>query len=182
MQYHPYLDMRREDHISSYYQATVDWVKAGGSKRIEWTSHHTKQILIHAWLSDRIRHGYDVLVRTRFDAFAYSQAEFRGYLDDTMLTRRANCFGTTMARRFDNLYDPLDGLHASWMLDSLIIHSPDAIDRAEVDELHKSQKLHAAEFGWYQVISRPHGSTHRNHSGWVNPDHTVPSEFLAGQP
>jgi hypothetical protein len=176
--YHPYLDVL--SHPSDWYRRTTDWIRSGGHARVEWSSHHTKQILAHAWLADRIRCDYDVIVRTRFDAFVSSKANFAPYLEDTYMNRRANCFGTTRPERFDELFEvemTAESLHRWWMLDHIIIHNADAIDRAEVDALFKERKLYAAEYGWHQVIAK--GAQHRNHSGWVNPDHAVLPKFLA---
>jgi len=176
MHYHPYIDIRREDHISKFYQETVDWVKKGGAKRIEWTSHHTKQILIHSWLLNKIEAEYDVIVRTRFDGFISENADFYCYLKDTHDNKRANCFGATKKQGFDKLneFDTSSSRHSNWMLDQLIIHN--VID--DVDSLHREKRLHAAEYGWYQAISMNHGSNHRNHDGWVNHDKNVLDDFL----
>lgn len=181
MHYHPYLDIIPDNFISAYYPETIEWVKKGGSKRIEWTSHHTKQVLAHAWLSDRVKHDYDIIVRIRHDAFIHKDANFTSYLEDTVTHQRANCFGATRAERFDKLIEvdmSVPSLHNTWIVDPIIIHPANAIDTNKVNELHKDKKLHAAEFGWYQIISLPHGSNHRNHSGWVNADVRVLPQFL----
>jgi hypothetical protein len=47
-----------------------------------------------------------------------------------------------------------------------------------VYKLYKEKKLHAAEFGWYQVLSQPYGGIHRNHHGFVNHDKNVLDRFL----
>lgn len=176
--YHPYLDISPKDHTSDWYRKTVTWVKAGKQTRREWTSHHVKQILIHAWLADEIKADYDVLVRTRFDAFVSSRADFRPYLEDTYTNGSANCFGTTRPDGFDQLFEvniTPESLHKNWMLDHIIIHRADTLDRERVDSLYRDKKLHAAEYGWHQVLG---ANGHRNHSGWVNPDHAVLDKFL----
>jgi hypothetical protein len=175
--YHPYTGIAKEHHTCAYYQLTVDWAKAGGKSRLEWTSHHVKQILIHAWLARGITDRYDVIVRTRFDAYISRRADFSSYLADTCENHRANCFGTTRPTRFDEVFEveiTPGSIHANWMLDHVIVHNADAIDAERVEGLYRDRKLHAAEYGWHQVLGR-----HRNHSGWVNPEHSVLDRFQA---
>ena len=180
--HHPYL-IEKNNHISKWYQETVDWVKKGGKARLDWTSHHTKQILIHSYLLTKIEKEYDVIVRTRFDAFIFSGANFDVYVEDTITNHRANCFGTTNPNLL-NVLSEMDltpeTKYQSWehrLLDQLIIYNPDALDIANVFKLHNNHKLHAAEFGWYQAISIDN-SNHINHDGWVNHDKKVLDKFL----
>jgi hypothetical protein len=180
MHYHPYLDMKKENYASEYYKETLDWIVKEGKAKIEWSSHHTKQILIHAWLLDKITKEYDVIVRTRFDAFIFKNADFFPYLKDTVDYNRANAFATTRKEKFNELYDSdvNNEKMKYWMLDQLIIHTPNAINKETVDELHKNKKLNAAEHGWYQVLSKPQGSNHKNRHGWVNHDKNILDKFL----
>lgn len=177
MHYHPY-EIPEESHVTDYYQDVIDWVER--TNNLEWTSHHTKQILIHAWLLDTIKKNYDIIIRTRFDAFVSKEADFTPYLEDTFKNHTANCFATRKLELFNELNE-LKTNQNVWgdkLLDQLIIHNSDAINTEEVYRLHKNNKLHAAEFGWWQVISMPHGSNHRNHDGWVNHDKKVLNKFL----
>jgi hypothetical protein len=180
MHYHPYLDMQPEDYVSEYYKDTLDWIKKEGKQKIEWSSHHTKQILIHTWLLDKITEEYDVIVRTRYDAFISKKANFDDYIEDTFAKKRANAFATTRKEKFEDLYesDPKDPKMKKWVLDQLIIHPKNFINKNVVEDLHKNRKLHAAEHGWYQVLSKPFGSNHRNNHGWVNHDKNILDRFL----
>jgi len=183
VQYHPY-EISRKHHLSEFYQKTGDWAKKGGKKRWEWTSHHTKQILIHSWLMDTIKEEYDVIVRTRFDGFISKNADFAPYLKDTFKNNRANCFGATHQETFEQLSEIIPAKNikqASWsvrLLDQLIIYNADAMNGDNVNKLNENHLLLAAEYGWHQVISLPHGSKHRNFSGWVNHDKRVLDKFL----
>lgn len=181
MHYHPYLDVDEKDYLSQAYKSiATGWARKGGQARTEWTSHHTKQILIHSWLISKIKDQYDIIVRARFDGFISKNADFTEYIKDTYNNKRANCFGTTKHDKFDNI-SPLT-IHPDkanyWMIDQLIIHPADAIDVNEVNQLHNQKKLLAAEYGWCQVISMPYGSNHRNFTGWVNPDWSILENFL----
>ncbi len=178
MHYHPYTDIKPEDHTSRFYQSTADWINRGGDERLKWSAHHTKQILIHSWLTKKIEAGYDVIVRTRFDAFISKYANFTQHLADTNKHRRANCFAATKQNQFNQLHEfnvSPETQHGSTMLDQLIIYPAGAIDHDAVNRLHKEKKLHAAEYGWCQVIN----GKHRNHDGWVNHDRMVLDCFLA---
>lgn len=180
MHYHPYMGIAKEDYISDFFEGHVKWANKGGKKRLEWTSHHTKQILIHSWLVNTIQDNYDIIIRARFDTYIHENANFEPYIQDSYKHHRANCFGATnwkllhQLREFDT--SPKTRHHV-WMIDQLIIHPADIIDVNTVNKLHAEKRLHAAEYGWYQVISMPYGSTHRNHSGWVNPDWSILPEF-----
>lgn len=172
--YHPYLEIDRSAIISTHYNDTIDWVKRGNNDRREWTKHHTKQILINAWLSTELLERYDIIIRTRFDAFISPEANFDSYIDDTLQNHRANCFGTRTPKKINEINEIASiGNWTVRLMDHLIIYPADCMDTNNVNELHKSKRLHAAEYGWYQVISMPHGSQHRNHDGWVNHDKKV---------
>lgn len=183
VQYHPY-EIAKEHHLSDFYQQTANWAKKGGTERMRWTSHHTKQILIHSWLMDTIENEYDVIVRTRFDGFISKNAKFAPYLEDTFKNNRANCFGATHQEKFDQLREIKSNPNSkegSWsvrLLDQLIIYNANALDGKVVNTLDREHLLLAAEYGWYQVISLPRGSNHRNFSGWVNHDKRVLDKFL----
>ena len=183
MHYHPYRDILPADHISPRYQQTVDRM-AATLPRMRWTSHHTKQILIHTWLSNKIKDKYDVIVRTRFDEYLYKGADFTWHIEDTHERDRANGFASTKPFRFPTLLAPKDQNEANtwrnktYLFDHVIIHPADAIDADSVMRLHKGGLLHAAEYGWYQIISMPHGSRHMNYNGWANPVHTIDPKFM----
>jgi len=179
MPYHPY-EIRNKYHINKQFRDTAKW--ALKEERKEWTSHHTKQILIHSWLLDKIIKKYDIVIRTRFDAFIHRSADFTSYITDTFENNRANCFATTRKQLFAILYEQKkpksnkDEWH--WFWDQLIIHPPSFITKQVVDILHETKTLHPAEFGWAQVLSYPYGLNHRAHKGWVNHDRNILDVFL----
>ena len=179
--YHPYFDIPPEHWESNRFAETKSFIQRGGMHRREWTSHHTKQHLIHAWLCDKIKDDYDVVVRARFDTWIYKDADFIPYVIDTYENNRINSFSATKQNYFDKLrqFDTNPaGRHHNWIVDQLIMHPMSFIDRAYVDRLHEEQRLHPAEMGWYQVLSKPNGSTHRCFDGWVNHDKNVLERFF----
>lgn len=181
MHYHPYLDMNPQYYASSYFNETLNWIKAGGKERAEWSSHHTKQILIHSALVNSLPEEYDIIVRTRYDAFIYDNANFEPYITDSYENKRANCFAVTRKEKFADMYqsDVISNPKMKhWLLDQLIIHPRELINTSEVVSLHKDKKLNPAEHGWYQILSKPYGSNHINNHGWVNHDKNVLTEFL----
>lgn len=183
MHYHPYTDIAPRYHTCERYQKTMDFMRRS-SARLQWSAHHTKQILIHTWLLEKIKDKYDVIVRVRFDLYLHRGADFTSYLEDTHKHNRANCFATTRPFRFPDLLEPKDqnednlARNKIFMFDHVLIHPADAIDADSVMRLHKEKKLHPAEYGWYQIIGLPHGAHHMNYVGWANPISTIEPQFM----
>ncbi len=182
MHYHPYLDIDPKDHVSKFYQQTIHWVKKSGREKIDWSSHHTKQILIHMRLIHNvIPNAYDIIVRTRYDALISKNADFTPYLEDTFINHRPNGFAATKKPSFDTINEfkrDKESMHDSWLADQLIIHNRGPLDAYDADYLHEHKQLHAAEYGWYQILSKPYGSNHRSHDGWVNHERNVEGRFF----
>jgi hypothetical protein len=181
--YHPYLGVPVDAHVSPHFTERVNWAKGLDNKKVQWTKQHAKQHLIHAWLFDNanIKDNYDVVVRARFDGFIHKNADFSPYLEDSFKNKNVHGFSVTRQNMFDKLYhSPMEkgSKHSVYMLDQMIIHSADRFDTEMVYKLYKEKKLHAAEFGWYQVLSQPYGGIHRNHHGFVNHDKNVLDRFL----
>tara|TARA_R110000851_G_scaffold123683_2_gene253575 strand:- start:774 stop:1520 length:747 start_codon:yes stop_codon:yes gene_type:complete len=179
MHYHPYFDIT--DFTSKDWEETKSWVKR--TNKTSWSSHHTKQILIHAMLVNSIDKKYDIIVRTRFDAFVWKapDANFTQYIKDTKENYRANCFAVTRKSMFKNLYESdyiKDKKMKKWILDQLIIHPRNMIDYENIMTLHTEKSLRAAEYGWHQTLSEPYSDNHRNWHGWVNHDKNVEISFI----
>jgi len=178
MDYHPYYI---DGFDSKDWRETKDWIVR--NKKMEWSKHHTKQHIIHAWMLDRIEQEYDVIVRTRFDAFAWRAdiANFTPFVEDSFKNQRANCFAVTRKPKFQELYESdydVNPKMRTWCLDQLIIHPRSLFNTKEVLRLHKNKLLRAAEYGWHQVISEPYGNNHRNWHGWVNHEKNIEQRFL----
>tara|TARA_E500000318_G_C3545142_1_gene206315 strand:- start:145 stop:897 length:753 start_codon:yes stop_codon:yes gene_type:complete len=182
MHYHPYVDIDAADYFTPLYGLRKEWAKGLSPEKFNWTSHHTKQILIHSWLLEDMKkegHDYDVIVRARFDTFIHKNAEPMKYVKDAYDTGIVHGFGVTKWQKFHEFYDsPMTGKHEVYMLDQMIIHRKDRINTKNIQKLHEEKKLHAAEWGWYQVLSHPYGGVHMNHHGFVNPDWSVRDEYL----
>lgn len=178
--YHPYIDVPEDAHISPHFTARVAWAKNLNNEKKIWTSHHSKQMLIHCMLLDKLKKEYDVIVRTRFDAFIHRKANFTPYIKDAYETGTAHGFAVTRQNMFAQFYDsPMEKghKHEVYMLDQLIIHKATNINTNDVYKLFEDKKLHAAEFGWYQILGLPYNG-HKNHHGFVNHDKNILDKFL----
>lgn len=178
MDYHPYYI---DDFDTDHWRETKKWIVK--NNKTEWSRHHTKQLIIHAWMLDRIEKEYDVIVRTRFDAFAWRDetANFIQFVEDSFVNQRANCFAVTKKPRFQELYESdyvANPKMRVWCLDQLVIHPRSLFNTKEVLRLHRNKSLRAAEYGWHQVISEPYGNNHRNWHGWINHEKNIEKRFL----
>lgn len=176
--YHPY---EAKDFDSVHWRETKNWIVK--NKKMDWSKHHTKQHIIHALLLKQIEKEYDVIVRTRFDAFAWKDplADFTPFVEDSLINQRANCFAVTRKSMFKDLYESDYETHPKmrvWCLDQLIIHPRSLFDPDTVLKLYEDKLLRAAEYGWHQIISEPFGNNHRNWHGWVNHEKNVEKRFL----
>jgi len=182
IEYHPYKDINPKNYISARFKEAFKYIKKKkDGKGMEWSSHHTKQIIIHSWLADLISGKYDIVIRTRFDARIWEEANFESYISDSYKNNRTIGFATTRHSMFNKIYESTKGEKKStsdWLLDQLIIHPANFINRKTVEELDRKKILHPAEMGWYQVLSMPYGSRHRNMHGWVNHDRNIPEIFI----
>ena len=172
IQYHPY-EINKKYHVNEEYSLFIKskWAKTNRDK----IAHSTKQILIHAWLLDRIKKKYDVIVRTRFDAFIHRSADFTSYIADTFKENRANGFSS-----FDYLANIIQEDKNKYPIvrDHLLIHPPSFITKKQVDRLNEEKILHPAEYGWAQVLSYPYKLNHRSFLGWVRHDKKISNLFL----
>lgn len=182
-QYHPYLDIPKELHLSKKYQDIIDFMKRDkGGKRLDWSKYHCNQHLIHSRLFEKVaeKNKYDVIIRTRFDGYISKNADFIPFIEDSYKNQRCNCFAATKQNNFDQLSEVCMKKHPDhkrWMLDQLIIHPWSVLNPTKVESLYQDKLLHAAETGWFQILSK-NNMQHRNHDGWVNHDKRVLREHL----
>jgi|Laugresbdmm110dd_1035094.scaffolds.fasta_scaffold09230_2 hypothetical protein len=173
--YHPY-DIPKKYWESNRYASTRDFILAGGNKFWDWSKNHTKQLLIHAWLCKHFLHQYDVIVRTRFDVWISNNADFKTFLIDTYENNRINAITATKKRSFHKLKafaTNIGEAHHEWLVDQIIIHPASFLNPAYVDYLNESKRLHPAEMGWYQILSKPNNSSHHSYDGWANHDKNI---------
>jgi len=178
--YHPY-ELPHYYWEANRYESTRQWIMKGGPKRLEWSSHHYKQILTHARLCDTIKDSYDVVVRLRFDSWISRYANFEQYVKDSFDTNTVFGFSATKHLMIDKIREfdssPF-GSHYQWIVDQCIIHPVKYLNLSYVEKLYKQKRLHPAEMGWWQVLSKPNHNKHRCFDGYVNHDKNVyPQHF-----
>ena len=185
--YHPYLDMKPVDMVSDKMREYAG-IYRKKPRLHERTRHQTKQILCHAMMVDKLPEKYDVIIRSRFDTFTLHDVDFNKYVINTYKNKTAIGFAclkphwpTFQVNREQLDADPDGKLsHYRYLFDALIMHHGDCINTKSIYKLHQDKKLCPAEFGWYQVLSKPYNDNHRCISGWANADRCVLKQFLKG--
>jgi len=81
MHYHPYVDIPVDQYVSPFQSQATKTLLAYEFE--EPMRHHSKQILIHAWLADTIKDKYDVIIRTRFDVDIFQDADYQTLIEET---------------------------------------------------------------------------------------------------
>jgi hypothetical protein len=190
--YHPYLTMKKEDMISEKMRLYANIFKRRSElhERTKWQIH---QILCHANMVKKLPQQYDVIVRSRFDTFTYTHADFKPFVEQAYETKIVSGFGCLKQDwpKFNETHiispdepDQNDGATSKhnnlekYLFDNLIIHHVDCFDPARVFEMYEQRKLCPAEFGFYQVMSEPYGDNHQNVSGWAVANRCVNKQFL----
>ena len=177
IEYHPYLGIVGE--TSKFYKEEIEKTRRSSKDKIQWKSHHTKQILIHSLLLDACVDAakYDVVVRARFDSYVTNRADFTPFIEETRNSGKVNGFGITRwndrtkcRMMYHTESNDLNNSHSVYLLDQCIIHQRSRIDTDRVWELHRAKRLLAAEFGWCQILSEPWGRIHTNNHGFINHD------------
>ena len=164
MEYHPYGDIPKDIVLS---ERLADKIPKFMSKphEVERTSHQTKQILAHAYMVEKYP-DYDVYVRSRWDTYTWPEANFDPFLWCAHNDKNAIGFGTP-SQNISVIREERNNPYTQYFLfDQLIIHSNEAFDPEYVYKLHREKRLIAAEWGWWQVMSK---GGHRCMHGWANP-------------
>jgi hypothetical protein len=178
--YHPYR-IADDDCTCSFFKDRRKNYHPSNGQKWEWTKHHTKQILMHAYLMQELK-GYDVIVRSRFDSVISKFAMFDKYVRSCYNDKKVHGFAVTRADRFNDFYDgsTLDANSKKYyyLIDQLLIHRYDKFDPEYVLSLDRDKKLHPAEWGWAQVLSLPYGMIHEEHHGWINNDRDVLTKYM----
>ena len=178
--YHPYLDVKPEHYneITELYGPRVTWAKGLDTTRKTWTSHHAKQILNYAYMCRDMPQDYDVHIRIRFDSVINKFHQFDKYIKNAYNEGTVHGFAVTRKNAFNEFYDSDTPKHKYYMLDQCIIHRRDVFDTQAAIDAFNEKRLLAAEWGWYQALSHPHGGNHKNHHGFINMDGDVLPMFM----
>jgi hypothetical protein len=120
--------------------------------------HQTKQIIIHSHMLDSLPKDYDMIIRTRFDINLCNKSiPFEKLLQDSYNTNKAIGFHPKSSVK--------NGGPSYWktkkegyLFDNMIFHPKNLFNKEKMWNLHNTNKLLAAEFGWYQVLSDPNNN------------------------
>jgi len=161
MEYHPIFDPEPTTNPKhTWYRQT----RHNGHKTINGT----KQILSYADLFQLIPDDYDIYIKTRWDTAINKYFDFEQFYD-TVLNEGPVGFMTRAGGA--NAHDWMSKKHRivpktktnennDWhdmLSDALIMHTREHFDPNYVFQLHREEQLLGAEWGWWQVMSKPFG-------------------------
>lgn len=165
--YHPYFDVDIDTMPPKIEKIRENLTAHPEAPMVAKAFHQTKQILLHSYMLDMLPPEYDMIVRTRFDVNLIDDSiDFEGLIAESY----ENNYAIGFSKRFGmhpNMFDPKDtNFHQWWdgfLMDVFMVHPRKLFNKEIMMSLHEQQKLLAAEFGWYQVLSQPYGDTHQNY-------------------
>ena len=178
MHYHPVIDIPEELVTTPKMKAYRQKFQNGGyghDMKVR-TLNHTKQVLGHAYQLQTLDPSYDMIIRVRYDVLVSDKVDFTKYLEESYNNKEAIGFGVRGGRHksihnfkeiekiYPNEMTPPDVSHdwGWYLMDPLIFHPRSLFDVGRTLKLHEEKKLMAAEWGWYQVLSKPYGDNHRS--------------------
>lgn len=177
MHYNPAIE-----NANGFPDVYQKWLKTGKAKQEMW-KHRTKQILGHALVVQDFADNYDVIVRARYDNItskamkhnmlyfcekSYNEKKSLGFF----MPRLANDPTPKLDRQpVNDQKFGLQPLNSSRRkqhhVDHMIIHRRDLFNTDYVWKLHNKKRLMVAEYGWWQVLSEPHGDNYEAYQGYV---------------
>jgi hypothetical protein len=137
----------------------------------EWFKHHTKQLVIHSLLLEQIKESYDIIIRTRYDAFIPDDinVNFQSFIEKSFFENRVYGFTHAYRNKSDFILDeePIERRSLCRIYDLLLIHPRNLFDTQKTLRLFEEKKLRGGEYGWHQILSESYGNNHKNIRGWV---------------
>jgi len=121
--------------------------------------HQTKQILMHSYILNEIPAKYDLIIRCRWDLLIKDPSiPFEKFIEESYNENKAIGFSRKLSKD-DRSYWNAKGTHRhNWwegfLMDLMIIHPRALFQHDKMQKLHNDKLLLAAEFGWYQVLSK----------------------------
>lgn len=172
--YHPYKDCLITVPHPKFEHYKQIGMNGKGQEAFSRTIHHCKQILGHAYLLLELPLEYDMIIRMRYDTFLSLKVDFSSYLNRSYTEHRAIGFGTRYSRhpsidilkeipRIYPSHTMAKEISQDWgwyLMDPLIFHPRSLFDTNLAITLHQEQKLLPAEYGWYQILSKPYQDNH----------------------
>jgi hypothetical protein len=166
-EYHPYFDVNIPGMSKKIFIIRKKMKDNPGMPMIEKSWHQTKQILMHSHMLDKLPPEYDMIVRTRFDInIADDRLDLEGFVKESYNERRATGFTKSWFKKRPRIFrtkgSDRHDLWEQYLMDLILMHPRELFAKERMWDLHRRKELLASEFGWYQVLSEPHGDTHEN--------------------
>ena len=179
--YHPFTkDMPVTEIVEKEYRHTILQMKYKKGQRrtqedidniYQWFKHLAKQLVIHSLLLEQIKESYDIIIRTRYDAFIPDDdsVNFQPFIEKAFFENRAYGFTHATKKRSDLILDeePEERRSLCRIYDLLLIHPRNLFDTQKTLRLFEEKKLRGGEYGWHQILSEPYDNNHKNIRGWV---------------
>jgi hypothetical protein len=179
--YHPFTkEMPVTEVVKKEYHQTIHSMKYKGSQRrtsedtdviYEWFKHAAKQLVLHSLLLEQIKESYDIIIRTRYDAFIPDDdsVNFQPFIEKAFFENRVYGFTNANRNKSDLILDEESEKNRSLcrIYDVLIVHPRNLFDTQKTLHLFEEKKLRGGEYGWHQILSEPYGNNHKNIRGWV---------------
>lgn len=133
------------------------------------TANRNKQLLGYADLISKIPTDYDLYIRARWETLTSTNFNYKKYID--IATSKGPVGFMIRRDRYHSIDDDLlvsQDRNDDWyqfLPDALIFHKREHFNADLVHELHKERNLLPAEWGWYQIMSKPFGDIHTSVHG-----------------
>jgi hypothetical protein len=162
LDYHPVDDINLCDHdkFLSYRKNKTAHEK---------TANRSKQLLGYADLLSKIPDDYDLIVRARWETIVSASFDYSKYMQKAInegpvgFMIRPNR-GQSIHQDVQVSKNKSDDWY-QFLPDALIFHKKQHYDINYVYELHEKKMLLPAEWGWYQIMSKPFGDIHTSVHG-----------------
>jgi len=133
------------------------------------TANRNKQLLGYADLMSKIPDDYELVIRARWETIVSTEFDYDKYkkkaLEDGpvgfMIRPNRN---QEIHNEIEVSKDPSDDWF-QFLPDALIFHRKEQFNVELVHSLHEQKNLLPAEWGWYQILSKPYGDIHTSIHG-----------------
>lgn len=133
------------------------------------TANRSKQLLAYADLLSKIPDDYDLYIRARWETIVSRSFNYDKYVD--IAINKGPVGFSIRPNRGQSIHidlpvskDKSDDWY-QFLPDALIFHKREHFDIDLVHKLHQEKNLLPAEWGWYQIMSKPFGDIHTSVHG-----------------
>lgn len=156
--YQPYTkEMPVTEVVKKEYHQSIDYINMkykNGQRRTpemiknmhEWLKHSTKQLVIHSLLLEQIKESYDIIIRTRYDAFIPDDinVNFQSFVEKSFFENRVYGFTHHGNRKKSDLIldeEPIERRSLCRIYDLLLIHPRNLFDTQKTLRLFEEKKI-----------------------------------------